>query len=143
MPALLEQAHECLAVRRHQAAGRAARAAVDVCIRRLPYRNALSSMVNHFGLRRAMQQDRIDVAHFPANYGFGLANARTVVTLHDAINVMPWREIVRGHSKRPRTIATMTYLHLASTAALRRANLVLTVSHWAADDIAPPIGAAA
>lgn len=105
-------------------------------LRVLPYRNALSSFVNDFMLRRAMEADRIEVAHFPANYGFGPAGARTVVTLHDAINVMPWREIVRGHSKRPQTVAMMTYLHLCSTAAVRRADLLLSVSRWAAGDIA-------
>ncbi len=142
VPALLEQAHEHEVVLYADTKRPVELHALppNARIRRLPYRNALSSMVNDFGLRRAMRQDRIDVAHFPANYGFGPANARTVVTLHDAINVMPWREIVRGHSKRPRTIATMTYLHLASTAALRRADLVLTVSNWAADDIARHTG---
>jgi glycosyltransferase involved in cell wall biosynthesis len=82
-----------------------------------------------------MEQDRIDVAHFPANYGFGPTCARTVITLHDAINLLSWWEIVRGHPKRPRTIAMMTYLHLLTRQAVRRADLVLTVSTYAKQEI--------
>ncbi len=104
-------------------------------LRLLPYRGALSSVANDLLMRRAMARDGVEVAHFPANYGFGPAGAATVITLHDAINVMPLREIIAGHAKDPRTIAMMTYLHLMSRAAVRRAAGVLTVSEHARQDI--------
>ena len=39
------------------------------------------------------------------------------------INVLPLREIVRGHAKTPGTVAKMTYLHFCTRAAVRRAIL--------------------
>ncbi len=108
----------------------------NVCVRRLPWRNGLSSIRHDLLLRRYMQQDRIDVAHFPANYGFAPRGTRTVITLHDAINLLPLREIIRGHPKQPRTIAMMTYLHLCTSLAVRNADLLLTDSRWAAQQIA-------
>lgn len=108
-----------------------------VTLRTLPYRNGVSSVQNDLWTLRAwMARDRLDVAHFPANYGFGPAGARTVITLHDEINVMPWWEIVRGHRKDPGTLAMMTYLHACSTAAVRRAHLLITVSEYARRQIA-------
>jgi glycosyltransferase involved in cell wall biosynthesis len=107
-----------------------------VQVRYLPWRSGLSSIANDALIGRWMARDRLDLAHFPANYGLAPRGTRTVITLHDAINVLPLREIVRGHPKRPRTLAMMTYLHLCSTLALRRADLVLTVSGWAAGEIA-------
>jgi glycosyltransferase involved in cell wall biosynthesis len=107
-----------------------------VQVRYLPYRSPLSSVANDLFMRRAIARDRVDVMHFPANYGFAPASTRSILTLHDAINVLPLREIWRGHAKKPRTIAMMTYLHLCSTAALRRADLVLTVSEHARREIA-------
>lgn len=107
-----------------------------VVLRRLPYRNPLSSIANDLvDLRRAMAVDQIDVAHFPANYGFGPAKAATVITLHDAINVMPWHEIIAGHNKDPRSIAMMSYLHLMSRRAVGRSQRILTVSQHAKRDI--------
>ncbi|MBX6771939.1 MAG: glycosyltransferase family 4 protein [Chloroflexi bacterium] len=111
-----------------------------VAIRLLPWRGPLSSLQHDLLMHRLMAQDRIDLAHFPANYGFGPAAARTVITLHDSINVLPLREIWRGHPKHPRTIALMTYLHLLTTRALRRADLLLTVSQYARQDIAARTG---
>jgi glycosyltransferase involved in cell wall biosynthesis len=105
-------------------------------VRYLPYRNALSSVANDlFLLRRAMAADRLDVAHFPANYGFGPCGAATVITLHDAINIMPLREIIAGHRKNARTVALMSYLHLLSSVAVRRASGLLTVSEHARREI--------
>lgn len=105
-------------------------------VRILPWRNALSSVYQDFAIRHWMTGDRLDVAHFPANYGFGPSGIATLITLHDAINILPLREIVRGHHKNPRTIGMMTYLHYWSLASLQRADLVLTVSAHAANDIA-------
>jgi len=106
-----------------------------VMVRLLPWRSPLSSVGHDLGLWRQMEQDRIDVAHFPANYGFGPKRARTVITLHDAINLLPWWEIVRGHPKQPRTIVMMTYLHLLTSRAVHQADLVLTVSAYAKQEI--------
>ncbi|PDV96454.1 glycosyltransferase family 4 protein [Candidatus Chloroploca asiatica] len=103
-----------------------------VTVRYLPYRGPHSSLVNDLvKLRRAMAQDALDVAHFPTNYGFAPAGVASVITLHDAINVMPLREIIAGHAKNPRTIAMMTYLHLMSSQAVRGAHGILTVSEHA------------
>ncbi|MGB9631821.1 MAG: glycosyltransferase family 4 protein [Chloroflexaceae bacterium] len=108
----------------------------NATVRYLPYRGAPSSVVNDLLiLRRAMASDRLDIAHFPANYGFGPRGATTVITLHDAINVMPLKEIIAGHRKDARTIGMMTYLHLMSRAAVRRARGILTVSEHARRDI--------
>ncbi|HEU4324008.1 MAG TPA: glycosyltransferase family 1 protein [Roseiflexaceae bacterium] len=107
-----------------------------VAVRILPWRGPLSSIYHDLTLGRAMARDGIEVAHFPANYGFGPRGAKTVVTLHDAINILPLPEIIRGHPKNPRTVGMMTYLHLCSTAALRRADLLLTVSEHAGREIA-------
>ncbi len=108
----------------------------NVTVRCLPWRNGLSSLRHDFTLRNVMARDRLDVAHFPANYGFGPASARTVLTLHDAINVMPWLEIVRGHRKQAATIGMMTYLHLCTGLAVRQARLIVTVSEHAREQIA-------
>ena len=111
-----------------------------VTVRTLPYRNGLSSLANEFArLRQAMARDGVDVAHFPANYGFGPRGSRTVITLHDALNIHPLREIVRGlrdsNAARPRSIAMMAYLHFCTQEALRRAHLLITVSNHARDEI--------
>ena len=92
----------------------------SVTVRYLPYHNGLSSFVQDWKtLRTAMAADRIDVAHFPANYGFGPRGARTLITVHDEINLLPLTEIWRGHRKDPRTVAMMTYLHFSTRAAVR------------------------
>lgn len=107
----------------------------NVTVRTLPYHNALSAIKLDFTLRDAMAADHIDVAHFPANVGFAPPEARSVVTLHDAINIMPLWEILRGHPKNLRTMAMMTYLHFASTLSVRRADVVVTVSEHAKREI--------
>lgn len=107
-----------------------------VTIRSLPWRSPLSSVYHDFFMRHQMAHDRLDVVHFPANYGFGPLGTRTVITVHDAINILPLREILRGHRKDPRTIALMSYLHYCTKTALKRADLILTVSAHAAQEIA-------
>ncbi len=101
-------------------------------LRLLPWRSPLSSIVNDLTMPRWMGVDRLDVAHFPANYGFGPSGIPKVVTIHDAINLLPLREIVRGHPKNPRTVLMMTYLHCATRDSLNRAVRVVTPSHDAA-----------
>jgi glycosyltransferase involved in cell wall biosynthesis len=108
----------------------------NVSVQLLPYRNPFSSFYIDLTMRQAMERDRIDVAHFPANYGFGPRNGSTIITLHDEINIMPLREIISGHRKNLRTLTMMTYLHLCSTAAVRQADLLITVSAYAARQIA-------
>jgi glycosyltransferase involved in cell wall biosynthesis len=112
----------------------------NVAVRYLPWRGRLSSLYLDLFMRREMARDRLDLVHFPANYGFAPAGARTVITLHDTINVLPLREIVRGHPKNPRTLAMMSYLHVCTRLALRRADLLLTVSEHAAGQIARQTG---
>jgi glycosyltransferase involved in cell wall biosynthesis len=107
----------------------------NATVRVLPYRNALSAIKLDFTLRDAMAADSIDVAHFPANVGFAPPGARSVVTLHDAINIMPLWEILQGHPKNLRTMAMMTYLHFASTLSVRRADVVVTVSEYSKREI--------
>lgn len=101
-----------------------------VTVRYLPYRSPLSSAVNDLFMRRAVARDRIDVMHFPANYGFAPQGTRTVITLHDEINILPLREIWRGHRKDLHTVALMTYLHMLTRIAVRRADLLMTVSQY-------------
>ncbi len=107
-----------------------------VTLRVLPYRTPLSSIYHDLFLRNVMARDRVEVAHFPANYGFGPVGARTIVTIQDAINLLPLTEIIRGHSKNPRTIGMMTYLHFMTQAALRSADLITTVSAFSGKEIA-------
>ncbi len=106
-----------------------------VTVRILPYRNALSAIWLDFTLRNAMAADRIDVAHFPANVGLAPAGAASVLTLHDAINILPLWEILSGHPKTLHTMAMMTYLHFLSTLSVRRADVVATVSESARREI--------
>jgi glycosyltransferase involved in cell wall biosynthesis len=107
-----------------------------VTVRFLPWRSPLSKLYQDFFIWREMADDRLDVVHFPSNYGFGPRGARTVITLHDAINILPLREIIRGHPKNLRTVVMMTYLHYMTLASLRRTDLLLTVSAHAQREIA-------
>jgi glycosyltransferase involved in cell wall biosynthesis len=108
----------------------------NVSVRVLPWRGPLSTVTNDLlFMPRLLAHDRLDVVHFPANYGLGPAGMRTVLTLHDSINILPIAEIVRGHPKRPSTIGTMSYLHFCSSASMRCASLVMTVSEHAREDI--------
>lgn len=102
----------------------------------LPYRSAASSVWHDLTLRKKMAADHVDVVHFPANYGFGPHGARCLITLHDEINVQPLQTILRGHAKNPRTVGMMTYLHLLSRTAVQQADMLITVSEYAARQIA-------
>jgi glycosyltransferase involved in cell wall biosynthesis len=108
----------------------------NATVRYLPYQNQLSSTYNDLiRLRQSMQADRLDVAHFPANYGFAPDNVGTVITLHDQINVLPLREIVRGHPKTIGTIGMMSYLHFCTTRAMRQTDFIVTVSEYSRKNI--------
>jgi len=102
----------------------------NTSVRIMPYKNELSSIYLDLTMGRVMARDTVEVAHFPANYGFGPADARTIITLHDEINILPLREIIRGHRKQFRSMAMMTYLHFCSTSAVNRAHLLVTVSNY-------------
>lgn len=107
----------------------------NVTVRTLPYTNALSAFKLDFTLRHAMSADGLDVAHFPANFGFAPPGTRSVITLHDAINIMPLWKILWGHEKTPRTVGLMTYLHFVSTLSVRRADVLITVSEYSKREI--------
>jgi glycosyltransferase involved in cell wall biosynthesis len=107
-----------------------------VTVRYFPWKNALSSIYHDFFMRRYLEDDRLDVIHFPANYGFGPAGIRKVVTLHDEINILPLPKIIRGHPKNLKTMALMTYLHFCSRMSLLHTDLIITVSEYARRQIA-------
>lgn len=111
-----------------------------VTLRMLPYRNELSSLYHDLFMRRQMAADRLDIAHFPANYGFGPAGAKTIITLHDAINLHPLRQIINGlsysNSKTPRNVVMMSYLHTCTKWAVKQADLIVTISDYSRREIA-------
>jgi glycosyltransferase involved in cell wall biosynthesis len=106
-------------------------------VRMLAYRNALSSFWHDLSLGRAMARDGVTVAHFPANYGFGPARVVTTFTLHDRLTIQPLRQVLAGTGSRRtlRSFVMTLYLHLCSTATLRRARVMFAVSDYARADI--------
>jgi glycosyltransferase involved in cell wall biosynthesis len=112
----------------------------NVSVVYLPYHNPASSLYHDLFIRAHMAHDHLDVAHFPANYGFGPKGVPTVITIQDWMNLLPLSEIIRGlsfsNSRNPHSIAMMAYLHYCTCAALRRANVVLTVSAYSAHELA-------
>lgn len=102
----------------------------NVTLRLLPWKTPLSTVYHDLFLARTMEQDNIDIAHFTGNYGFGPRGTATVITLQDEINLLPLREIIRGHRRDVRTITMMTYLHILTSTAIRQADLVITVSEY-------------
>ena len=104
-------------------------------LRTLPWRGAVSSVKNDRMIGTAMLRGGADIAHFPANFGFAPDWMPRVITLHDAINVLPLAEIVRGHRKDARTILTMSYLHAMTRKALQGSPTVITVSEYSRREI--------
>jgi glycosyltransferase involved in cell wall biosynthesis len=113
-----------------------------VTVRYLAWHSPLSSAYLDLFMRRQMARDRLDVVHFPANYGFGPPGTRTVITLHDALNILPLRHLLTsgGHVKTLRNTAMTVYLHLCTKAALRGATLLMTDSAHAGREIAARSG---
>jgi len=107
----------------------------NVHLKLIPYQNAFSSFYYDFNMKKIMGLDKPDVVHFPGNYGFGPEGAKTVITLHDEINIMPLGKILSGHPKNLRTVVNMTYLHFCSNAAVRKADLIVTISEYAKKQI--------
>jgi glycosyltransferase involved in cell wall biosynthesis len=60
--------------------------------------------------------------------------------LHDAINIHPLGQILNGlassNSRTPRNVVMMAYLHFCTERALRRADMLLTVSDYSKREIA-------
>jgi glycosyltransferase involved in cell wall biosynthesis len=109
----------------------------NVSVRFLTYQNALSSIFHDLTMRRVMARDGVQVAHFPANYGFGPDSARTVFTLHDALTIMPLLPVLRGRGSRAslRSFFMTIYLYACSRATLDVAKVMFTVSDYARRDI--------
>jgi glycosyltransferase involved in cell wall biosynthesis len=106
-------------------------------VRTLPWRHAVSSVWNDHALARHMAADGVDVAFFPTNYGFGPRRAASVVTVHDAINLLPLRHtlFVVGHNATLRTNLMTVYLHQATVRAVRRATRLVTMSGYSRSTI--------
>jgi glycosyltransferase involved in cell wall biosynthesis len=107
----------------------------NVSLRLLPWSSTLSSIVNDRRISGWMERDRVDVAHFPGNLG-AAGSYRQVVTVHDALNVFPMREHLRGFGQTPRKVAMMLYLGYQTRRALRNADALITVSEHARQEIA-------
>jgi glycosyltransferase involved in cell wall biosynthesis len=114
----------------------------NVRLRLLTWRSPVSSVVNDLAIARAMSRDGVEVAHYPGNYG-PPGGYRLVVTVHDALNLFPMREHLRGFGKSPRKIAMMLYLGHKTRRAMLDADLVLTVSEHARNALAQHSGRAA
>jgi glycosyltransferase involved in cell wall biosynthesis len=99
----------------------------NVTLRTLPWRSTFSSILNDRRMSRWMARDAVDVAHYPGNYG-PVGPHALVVTVHDALNLFPMREHLRGFSKHPRKVAMMMYLGSRTRRALREADALITVS---------------
>jgi glycosyltransferase involved in cell wall biosynthesis len=107
----------------------------NVRVRTLNWRGTLSSIKNDFQLGRLMEQDALDVAHCPGNYG-PVMSVPLVITVHDALNLFPMRQHLRGFGRRPRQIVMMAYLGHMTRLSLIRAERVITVSEHARRDVA-------
>ena len=64
-------------------------------VRTLPWRHARVVGVERPCAGGTMAGDGVDVAFFPTNYGYGPRGVASVVTLHDAINLLPLRHTLR------------------------------------------------
>lgn len=104
----------------------------------LPWRNGASTAWYDSFLRKRMAQDALDVAHFPANTGFAPRRTRAVVTLHDALTILPLQKTLfsSGSRRNLRNVAMTAYLNTLSRRSVQQADLVLTVSEQARADIA-------
>jgi len=111
----------------------------NVTLRVLPWTSAFSSLRNDLVIGRYMEHDRVDVAHWPANYG-PKSTIPIVVTVHDTLNLFPMSQHIRGFGRRPRQVALMMYLGRKTRATLARASRLITVSHHARTDIAAKSG---
>jgi glycosyltransferase involved in cell wall biosynthesis len=107
----------------------------NVTLRLLPWRSLVSTIVNDRRIASWMARDAVQVAHFPANLG-PAGRYQLVVTVHDALNVFPMRQHLRGFGKTPRKVGMMLYLGHHTRRALRQAARIITVSEHARQEIA-------
>ncbi len=115
----------------------------QVTVRTLPWRHASSSIVNDWWrLERSMAADRIDVAFFPANHGFGPRGAAAVITLHDALNLKPLRHTLaaRGSSRGARGRLVDVYLNGITSRSVDRATRLITMSEYSKTTIVAASG---
>ncbi|MGE3508312.1 MAG: glycosyltransferase family 4 protein [Vicinamibacterales bacterium] len=109
--------------------------APNVTLRTLTWRSPFSSVWNDVAIGRCMERDQVDVAHFPANAGPPGAY-QLIVTLHDALNLFPMSQHLRGFGRSPRKVAMMVYLGRQARAVLRHSWRIITVSEHARAEIA-------
>jgi glycosyltransferase involved in cell wall biosynthesis len=107
----------------------------NVTLRILPWRSFVSSIANDRRIAGWMARDRVDLAHYPGNLG-PRGPYRLVVTVHDALNVFPMRQHLRGFGTTPRKVAMMLYLGRQTRRALHQAARIITVSEHARQEIA-------
>lgn len=94
-----------------------------------------------FGLRQQIRRDHLDLVHLTCNTGPLDLGLRTVVTLHDTIPLLPTPGI--HPSLRPGTFRRWTinmYARSIIPKVARRAERVLTVSHYAKAEIMGVLG---
>jgi glycosyltransferase involved in cell wall biosynthesis len=110
---------------------------VNIHLRRRYYRNAASFVAGDIGMWRDFARDQVQVAHFPANYGIAAGQTRSIVTLHDALTLQPVSTYLRssGSRKNLRGVFLTFYLHYLSLLAIRRADVVVTISEYARREI--------
>lgn len=109
--------------------------AANVRVHTLPWRSALSSIVNDTKLGRLAEADGLDVFHAPANIA-PPSRVPVVLFAHDALNLFPMSEHLRGFGKHPRKVAMMLYLGRLTRSSLHRASHIVTPSDYARQDIA-------
>ena len=107
----------------------------NVHVRTLPWRHAVSSIINDASLGRQAELDRLDVFHAPANIS-PRSRVPVVLTIHDSLNLFPMTEHLRGFSRRPREVAMMLYLGRQTRQSLRRATHIITPTKYSKCDVA-------
>src|SRR4051812_18945001 len=80
VPALIEQAdaHQIILYADTKCPFELTDLPAHVTVRQFAWRTPLSSIQHDLFMRRQMAADHLDVAHFPANYGFAPSSARTL-----------------------------------------------------------------
>lgn len=111
----------------------------NVTVRTLPWRNSLSSIVNDSALGRLAEQDSLDAFHAPANIA-PASRVPVILFVHDALNLFPMSEHLRGFSSEPRKVAMMMYLGRQTRQSLRRAARIITPSEYSRREIASRSG---
>jgi glycosyltransferase involved in cell wall biosynthesis len=104
-------------------------------VRLLPYANKLSSFRNDLFMWKEMAQDKPDLVHFTGNYGFAPNSWKTILTVHDEINLMPLFEIYKGHKKELTVLWMFAWLHFCTRAAVRQTSRIITISNYAKQQI--------